>query len=80
MRHNHFSLNGFFGLIGKEPASVARDLTAFSWQETCNPAEHTSQNPGSKTIREFRKPVFVINEWLQLVHFSSFKTAPENPN
>ena len=36
----------------------------------------TSQNPGSKTIREFRKPVFVINEWLQLVHFSSFKTGP----
>ena len=36
---------------------------------------NTSQNPGSKTIREFRKPVFVINEWLQLVHFSSFKTG-----
>ena len=37
---------------------------------------NTSQNPGSKTIREFRKPVFVINEWMQLVHFSSFKTGP----
>ena len=42
---------------------------------------NTSQNPGSKTIREFRKPVFkfVINEWLQLVHFSSFKTGPWKP-
>ena len=31
MQQNHFSLNGFFGLIiGKEPASVARDLPALS--------------------------------------------------
>ena len=40
---------------------------------------NTSQNPGSKTIREFRKPVLVINERLQLVHFSSFKTGPCKP-
>ena len=36
-----FQPEWFFGLIGKEPASVARDLTAFSWLETCNPAEQT---------------------------------------
>ena len=40
---------------------------------------NTSHNPGSKTIREFRRPVFFINEWLQLVYFSSFKTGPRRP-
>ena len=80
MRHNHFSLNGFFwadrqgaSVGGKRPdcTQLARNMQS---RRT-----NTSQNPGSKTIREFRKPVFVINEWLQLVHFSSFKTGACKP-
>ena len=59
------------GLInGEEPVSVARDLTAFSYLEACNPAQthHRTQA---------RRPF--INEWLQLVYFSSFKTGPRRP-
>ena len=46
---------------------MARDLTAFSYLEACNPAQthHRTQA---------RRPF--INEWLQLVYFSSFKTGP----
>ena len=80
MRHSHFSLNGFFWADQRRGASVGGERPdCIQLSRSMQSRTNTSQNPGSKTIRDFRKPIFFINEWLQLVYFSSFKTGPRRP-
>ena len=81
MRHNHFSLNGFFGLIGKEPASVARDLTAFSWPSTCNPAEQTHPRTQARrpSASSESQSLSSMNGCSSSTSAAS-KLAPANPN
>ena len=81
MRHNHFNLSGLFDLIGNEPASITRDLTAFSWLETCKPAEQTHPRTQARrrSANSGSQPLSSVNGCSSPTSAAS-KLAPENPN
>ena len=81
MRHNHFNLSGLFDLIGNEPASITRHLTASNWLETCKPAEQThprTQAP-RRSANSGSQPLSSVNGCSSPTSAAS-RLAPENPN